>query len=161
MSSHENSHDGSQASLNSGVKPRHHRQPSWPISDYVQKPTLALLEDDPGAPPHQAWRRKLNSHAEVLKEFRVTFMEGFKMLRLGMRMWTYVQSEKSEGRLPPIDPFRRETKPSACHGVPCGGMGGGSIGRGFRGEFRRWQIVPGVCDEAPVLANQFSASCRY
>lgn len=43
MSSHENSHDGSQASLNSGVKPRHHRQPSWPISDYVQKPTLALV----------------------------------------------------------------------------------------------------------------------
>lgn len=36
---------------------------------------------------------------------------------------------------------------------PCSG---GSIGRGFRGEFRRWQIIPGVCDEAPVLANQFS-----
>jgi uncharacterized protein (DUF608 family) len=35
-------------------------------------------------------------------------------------------------------------------------MGGGSIGRGFRGEFRRWQIIPGVCDEAPILANQFS-----
>lgn len=24
---------------------------------------------------------------------------------------------------PPIDPFYRETKPSACHGVPLGGMG--------------------------------------
>lgn len=24
---------------------------------------------------------------------------------------------------PPIDPFFRETKPSACHGVPLGGMG--------------------------------------
>lgn len=57
---------------------------------------------------------------------------------------------------PPIDPFNRETKPSACHGVPCGGMGGGSIGRGFRGDFRRWQLIPGVCEEAPVLADQFS-----
>lgn len=157
MSSHGNpGHEGSLTSANSSGRARHHRQHSWPIADYVQKPTLALLEDDPGAPPEQAWRRKINSHADTLKEFRVTFMEGFKMLRLGMRMWTYVQSEKSEGRLPPIDPFRRETKPSACHGVPCGGMGGGSIGRGFRGEFRRWQIIPGVCDEAPVLANQFS-----
>lgn len=30
---------------------------------------------------------------------------------------------KSLWQLPPIDPFRRECKPSACHGVPCGGMG--------------------------------------
>lgn len=73
-----------------------------------------------------------------------------------MRMWFYVKSERSQGRAPPIDPFYRETRPSACHGVPCGGMGGGSIGRGFRGEFRRWQLIPGVCEEAPMLPNQFS-----
>ncbi|MCO5586105.1 hypothetical protein L7F22_040044 [Adiantum nelumboides] len=59
-------------------------------------------------------------------------------------------------KTPPIDPFSRQIRPSACHGVPLGGMGSGSIGRGFRGEFRRWQLVPGVCEEAPVLANQFS-----
>jgi non-lysosomal glucosylceramidase len=57
---------------------------------------------------------------------------------------------------PPIDPFTWGPKPSACHGVPLGGMGGGSIGRGFRGEFNRWQLIPGVCEESPVLANQFS-----
>jgi non-lysosomal glucosylceramidase len=71
-------------------------------------------------------------------------------------MWFYVQSERAHGRSPPIDPFYRETKPTACHGVPLGGMGGGSIGRGFRGEFNRWQLSPGVCEESPVLANQFS-----
>jgi hypothetical protein len=39
----------------------------------------------------------------------------------------------------------------------CIGMhSSGSIGRGFRGEFRRWQLLPGVCEEGPVLANQFS-----
>lgn len=38
------------------------------------------------------------------------------------------------------------------------GCSGGSIGRGFRGEFRRWQILPGLCEEAPQLANQFSVS---
>lgn len=32
----------------------------------------------------------------------------------------------------------------------------GSISRGFRGEFRQWQIIPGVCDGSPVMANQFS-----
>lgn len=93
------SNEGSLPSLNSSGRARHHRHHSWPIADYVQGPTLTLLEDDPGAPPRQAWRRNINSHADILKEFRVTFMEGLKMLRLGMRMWTYVQSEKSEGRV--------------------------------------------------------------
>ena len=38
---------------------------------------------------------------------------------------------------------------------------GGSIGRGFRGDFRRWQLIPGVCEEAPVLANQFSVRYNF
>ncbi|CAK9198079.1 unnamed protein product [Sphagnum troendelagicum] len=155
MSSTENS-SHLLSSYGSSGRTRHHSRASWPLNDYVHRPTLALFEDDPGAPPAQAWRRKLNGHANLLREFSVTFMEAFRMLRLGMRMWMYVQSERSQGRLPPIDPFNRETKPSACHGVPLGGMGGGSIGRGFRGEFRRWQFIPGVCEEGPVLANQFS-----
>ena len=32
----------------------------------------------------------------------------------------------------------------------------GSISRGFRGEFRQWQIIPGTCEASPVMANQFS-----
>ncbi|KAL3688862.1 hypothetical protein R1sor_015171 [Riccia sorocarpa] len=135
----------------------HHRRPSWPLNEFVHKPTLALLESDPGAPPKLAWRRKLNCSAGFLKEFSVTFWEAIKMLGLGLRLWTYVRSERAQGRVPPIDPFTKEsTRPSACHGVPMGGIGGGSIGRGFRGEFRRWQLLPGVCEEAPQLANQFS-----
>jgi non-lysosomal glucosylceramidase len=34
---------------------------------------------DSAALPEQAWRRRLNSHANLLKEFRVTFMEAIKM----------------------------------------------------------------------------------
>ncbi|KAJ7564688.1 hypothetical protein O6H91_02G028700 [Diphasiastrum complanatum] len=134
----------------------HSRRHSWPLQEYVPRSTLNLLEHDPGAPPSKAWRRKLNLHANILKEFSVTFMEALKMIGLGFRLWSYVQAERSQGRTPPIDPFNRPNRPSACHGVPLGGMGGGSIGRGFRGEFRRWQLLPGVCAEAPVLANQFS-----
>ncbi|CAN5965713.1 unnamed protein product [Sphagnum jensenii] len=128
----------------------------WPLADYVDKPTLALLDHDPGAPPEQAWRRKLNSHVNFLRSFSLTFMELLSMLPLGLRMLFYVGSERAQGRTPPIDPFTWGPKPSACHGVPLGGMGGGSIGRGFRGEFNRWQLIPGVCEESPVLANQFS-----
>ncbi|KAG1353982.1 non-lysosomal glucosylceramidase [Cocos nucifera] len=35
-------------------------------------------------------------------------------------------------------------------------MGSGSISRGFRGEFKHWQIIPGSCEASPVMTNQFS-----
>jgi len=102
----------------------HGRRHSWPCEDYVPRSTLQLLESDHGAPPQQAWRRRLNSHANILKEFSVTFMEALKMVRLGFRLWTYVKEERSHGRKAPIDPFTRErSKPSASQGVPLGGMG--------------------------------------
>ena len=36
---------------------------------------------DSAAPPEQAWRRRLNSHANILKEFSITFTEAIKMVR--------------------------------------------------------------------------------
>ncbi|KAL1342227.1 hypothetical protein HN51_028797 [Arachis hypogaea] len=135
----------------------HCRKNSWPPEEYINKATLQLFDFDSAAPPEQAWRRRLNSHANLLKEFSVTFMEAIKMVRLGIRIWSYVREEASHGRKAPIDPFTREScKPSATQGVPLGGMGSGSISRGFRGEFRQWQIIPGLCEASPVMANQFS-----
>ncbi|PWA89841.1 hypothetical protein CTI12_AA107380 [Artemisia annua] len=134
----------------------HYRKNSWPPEEFVNRNTLQLLDFDSGAPPEHAWRRKLNSHAGILKEFSVTFMEALKMIRLGIRLWSYVREEASHGRKAPIDPFNRDGKPSATHGVPLGGMGSGSITRGFRGEFRQFQIIPGACENAPMMANQFS-----
>ncbi|WOH16217.1 hypothetical protein DCAR_0935766 [Daucus carota subsp. sativus] len=135
----------------------HKRKNSWPPEEYIHKATLQLLDFDSAAPPVQAWRKKLNSHAGLLKEFSVTFKEAIKMVRLGLRLWSYVREEASHGRKAPIDPFTRiSCKPSASQGVPLGGMGSGSITRGFRGEFRNFQIVPGTCDASPIMANQFS-----
>ncbi|XP_077226695.1 beta-glucosidase, GBA2 type family protein [Tasmannia lanceolata] len=135
----------------------HWKKNSWPPEEYVSKATLQLLDFDSAAPPDQAWRRRLNSHANKLKEFSVTFMEALKMMQLGVRLWSYVREEASQGRTAPIDPFTRERcKPSASQGVPLGGMGSGSISRGFRGEFRHWQIIPGLCEPSPIMANQFS-----
>lgn len=37
----------------------------------------------------------------------------------------------------------------------------GSIGRSYRGEFQRYQLFPRVCEDSPVLANQFSVSFVY
>ncbi|KAJ3682368.1 hypothetical protein LUZ60_014941 [Juncus effusus] len=135
----------------------HCRKKSWPAEEYVNKSSLQLLDFEGGAPPEQAWRRRLNNHATLLKEFSITFREAIRMMRLGVRLWSYVREEASQGRKAPIDPFTREScKPSASEGVPLGGMGSGSISRGFRGEFKNWQIIPGSIEMSPVMANQFS-----
>ncbi|XP_031097658.1 non-lysosomal glucosylceramidase [Ipomoea triloba] len=135
----------------------HCRKNSWPPEEYITRATLHLFESDSAAPPSEAWRRKLNTHASILKEFSVTFTEAIKMIRLGIRLWSYVREEASHGRKAPIDPFTRERcRPSASQGVPLGGMGSGSISRGFRGEFRHFQILPAACETSPVMANQFS-----
>lgn len=47
-----------------------------------------------------------------------------------------------------------------CVGVPFGGIGGGSIGRGFRGEFCRFQMIPGLYDYDTAEANQFILTIR-
>lgn len=45
-------------------------------------------------------------------------------------------------------------------GVPLGGIGGGCIGRGFRGDFRRWNLAPGKYRHGAVLADQFSVRVK-
>jgi non-lysosomal glucosylceramidase len=40
-------------------------------------------------------------------------------------------------------------------GVPIGGLGCGSIGRGFKGDFARWHLRTGAHEYHPSLPNQF------
>jgi non-lysosomal glucosylceramidase len=46
--------------------------------------------------------------------------------------------------------------PGPHQGVPLGGIGAGAIGRGWRGDFRRWQRRPGITQHGAVWADQFS-----
>ena len=39
-------------------------------------------------------------------------------------------------------------------GVPIGGIGCGTIGRGYRGEFCRFQMIPGIYKYYTVPADQ-------
>ncbi|BES90672.1 Non-lysosomal glucosylceramidase [Nesidiocoris tenuis] len=43
-------------------------------------------------------------------------------------------------------------------GVPLGGMGAGSIGRGYKGEFCRFHMEPGEYKYSDVIADQFIAT---
>jgi beta-glucosidase 2, glycosyl-hydrolase family 116 N-term len=45
-------------------------------------------------------------------------------------------------------------------GAPIGGIGSGTIGRGFRGEFCRYQMRPGLYTYHTIAANQFIVTIR-
>ncbi|XP_025049265.1 non-lysosomal glucosylceramidase [Alligator sinensis] len=46
------------------------------------------------------------------------------------------------------------------YGCPLGGFGGGTITRGWRGEFCRWQLNPGLYHYKTVIADQFTVCLR-
>ncbi|GER29230.1 non-lysosomal glucosylceramidase [Striga asiatica] len=110
---------------------------------------------DPGSPPSLTWRRKLSTDDNALSEFDLTLREKISMAPIGYRLWRQLRKEKMTYGDVFLDPFtKRHT--SSCHGVPVGGMGAGSIGRSCKGEFLRWQLFPRMCEDKPVLSNQFS-----
>jgi len=39
-------------------------------------------------------------------------------------------------------------------GVPLGGIGAGTINRGWKGDFCKWQLKPGVYTQDSPLADQ-------
>uniref|UniRef100_A0AAR2LAB5 Non-lysosomal glucosylceramidase n=1 Tax=Pygocentrus nattereri TaxID=42514 RepID=A0AAR2LAB5_PYGNA len=45
-------------------------------------------------------------------------------------------------------------------GAPLGGIGGGTITRGWKGEFCRWQLNPGMYHYKTVIADQFTVCLR-
>jgi non-lysosomal glucosylceramidase len=110
---------------------------------------------DPGKPPSLTWQRKLSNPEQTLSEFSLTVKEMVHLAPIGYRLWRHLRDETANGRGTFVNPFTKRTL-SSCHGVPLGGMGAGSIGRTYTGEFLRWQLFPRICEDKPVLANQFS-----
>ncbi|XP_020230629.1 non-lysosomal glucosylceramidase isoform X1 [Cajanus cajan] len=110
---------------------------------------------DPGKPAGLTWQRKLNNEGKAPSEFTLSLKEMIHLAPIGYRLWRHVREEVAKGKGGMIDPFAKHHVTS-CHGVPLGGIGSGSIGRSYRGEFQRWQLFPRICEEKPVLANQFS-----
>lgn len=62
-----------------------------------------------------------------------------------------------------IEPFIDMFKPLKCKqvfGAPIGGIGSGSIGRTFSGDFCRFQLIPGKYQHTVAEANMFSVCIR-
>ncbi|XP_074294419.1 uncharacterized protein LOC141622273 [Silene latifolia] len=110
---------------------------------------------DPGIPVKPSWQRKLDNEENALSQFSLSIRECVHLAPIGYRLWRHVREEAGKGRGAIINPFFKRTVTSD-HGVPIGGIGAGSIGRSYKGEFQRWQLFARTCEDKPVLANQFS-----
>ena len=105
--------------------------------------------------PFVSWKRRLDESFADHEEFDVQARDAIRLAGLGYRMYRYIKKEKRAGRIPIMNPFYKS--PSGPRmGVPVGGIGSGTIGRGWRGEFGRWQLYPGFPNYTTVDANVFS-----
>jgi len=110
--------------------------------------------------PKYGWKVKLDHEfPEVRNQFlKPTPSQIFpQLVPLGIRYFKWWSGKMKARKKPVIDQFR------PCHskmmyGAPCGGLGSGTIGRGFRGEFCRFQMIPGIYEYNTVPADQFIVS---
>jgi len=107
--------------------------------------------------PKFGWKVKLNHQFPEQRDQNLKPSPGQifpELMPLGFRYLSWWIGKVRKKKLPVIDQFRpRHSK--QMYGVPCGGMGSGTIGRGFRGEFCRFQMVPGIYEYHSVPADQF------
>lgn len=108
--------------------------------------------------PDVGWKVRMD-HVFPQKRSQFRFYGVSQLLPMLSLFWRYLVDyiwKMLHGKTPVMDFF----KAASCDqqsGVPIGGIGGGTIGRGFRGEFSRYQIVPGVYEfpSTTVEAAQF------
>ncbi|CAL9232258.1 unnamed protein product [Arabidopsis halleri] len=105
--------------------------------------------------PQVTWQRKLNSKVKNPSEFKMSIRDVLHLFPIGYRLWRHTKEEAKKGRVSMYDIFKKR-QVTGDHGVPLGGIGGGSIGRSYKGEFQQFKLFPKVCEEAPILTNQFS-----
>ena len=112
--------------------------------------------------PANTWTRRLDAaepSSSTHTFSRPPIMEALSLLPIAYRVGTYISNERSKGSEPIFDLSGlclEPPKPGPHAGVPLGGLGGGCIGRGFKGEFRRWSLDPGRYVHRVISADVFS-----
>lgn len=106
--------------------------------------------------PVQAWTRRFDQELDTAPKPAMAISPKLmvKLLPAILRMKQHAKKQSEAG----FDPMNvMGTKaPGPDQGIPLGGLGCGSIGRGWRGDFTRWQLRPGFIHHRTVFADQFS-----
>lgn len=111
--------------------------------------------------PKCCWTRKLNEdppESSIHSPATPPFLEILKLLPVAYRISSYIDQERKLKKEPIFDlngATLQPPNPGPHAGAPVGGIGSGSIGRGFKGEFRRWSIHPGRYIHKAIAADVF------
>ncbi|XP_060922018.1 non-lysosomal glucosylceramidase [Limanda limanda] len=114
--------------------------------------------------PEEGWRiclaHEFKEKRKPLQATDVSLSNIWDHVGLGVRYlkWWYRKTQV-EKKAPFIDMFGAQPL-RQIYGAPLGGIGGGTITRGWRGEFCRWQLNPGMYQYKTVTANQFTVCLR-
>ncbi|XP_053150773.1 non-lysosomal glucosylceramidase [Hemicordylus capensis] len=114
--------------------------------------------------PRWGWRLCLaHRFAEQRKPYAASDVSPANALQhLGMALrylkWWY-RKTRVEKKRPFIDLLNSQPL-RQIYGCPLGGFGGGTITRGWRGDFCRWQLNPGLYHYKTVVADQFTICLR-
>lgn len=111
----------------------------------------------PAKIPAFAWKRRFDEQLPAKpSSMKVTPALILNMLPTLMRLTSEVKANQKRGIDTMFDPLKGMLPVEPVHGVPLGGLGGGSITRGWKGDFNRWQMRPGLYRYGSVAADQFS-----
>ncbi|KAI5709397.1 hypothetical protein M8J76_017007 [Diaphorina citri] len=125
----------------------------------IPPPPVGLLEPVMGGPKVSPFGFKVNFDHQFPEKWtqhhRPTLYQIYNMIGTIVRYILYYIYTVYFQRKKPIMNFIHPTEPQQRYGVPIGGIGGGSINRGWRGEFCRYQLVPGIYEYETLWANQF------
>jgi len=104
-----------------------------------------------------AWERPLSKPINRQpKPMKITLKFLWEMLPAVLRIRRWTREQRKLGRRPLFDLVRSGLPVEPDKGVPLGGLGGGTITRGIRGDFNRWGLKPGDYRYGRVAADQFS-----
>jgi hypothetical protein len=112
--------------------------------------------------PKDCWSRKFNEKepdSSVHSPAVPPVLDIIKLLPIAYRLSNHIAHERKNKKEPIFDLnglTLQPPNPGPHAGVPLGGIGGGSIGRGFKGEFRRWSLQPGKYVHKAIVSDLFS-----
>ncbi|GJQ72624.1 hypothetical protein Trydic_g1288 [Trypoxylus dichotomus] len=122
---------------------------------------LKEISKDITAIPKYGLKLKLNHiYPEDWSQNRVpTFQQFSQFAILFLRYIPERKYLKWKGIEPVVDSIEPQ-RAKRIYGVPMGGIGCGTIGRGYRGEFCRFQLRPGRYEYKTIDANQFMITIK-
>ncbi|XP_078701010.1 non-lysosomal glucosylceramidase-like [Branchiostoma floridae x Branchiostoma belcheri] len=112
--------------------------------------------------PDQGWRIPLD-HEFPRRNMKPNAKPRFKQFKdlygVFYRYFVWWIKKKSSHKKPVIDNLN-PVQLQQIYGVPLGGLGCGSICRGWKGDFCRWALLPGIYSYDIKMANQFTVCIR-